>query len=472
MTICVPIRWRLTLWNTGFMVLILIVAGVGLFVGLRLALYQNFTEQVMAQARLAATTVVDNPTGLALPAGAEIPGEGDEQFVRLIGLDGSLVAGPADSMRLAPVDPGTLARVRKGHDTISTQPTHDGTLVVASLPVRDDAHAVVGILQVAVSRDDVDEFLRTLSVGLLLAVPLIVLAAAGGGYLLAGRALRPVAEITSLAATMDGHNLSARLALPLPDDELGRLATTFDAMLDRIESAAAQQKRFTADVAHELRTPLAILQGQVDIARARTRSVAEYQAMIAAVDDDLGRLRRLVDTLFRLARADQDGIPVSASPFDLAETVEAIGEQYAPIAQAGGIMMVMETTSTPVTLDEDLMVQILVNLIDNALAHTPAGGSVALGCRMEGQEAVAWVHDTGIGIAADHLPHLFDRFYRVDAGRDRQHGGAGLGLAITKGIIEALNGFIAVESTPGQGTSVTVRVPVSLNSGTLPSEQG
>ena len=91
---------------------------------------------------------------------------------------------------------------------------------------------------------------------------------------------------------------------------------------------------------------------------------------------------------------------------------------------------------------------------------------------MEGQEAVAWVHDTGIGIAADHLPHLFDRFYRVDAGRDRQHGGAGLGLAITKGIIEALNGFIAVESTPGQGTSVTVRVPVSLNSGTLPSEQG
>jgi len=205
-------------------------------------------------------------------------------------------------MEHAPIDPGTLARVRSGHETTSTQPTHDGMRVIASLPLRNDTHDVIGILQVASSRDEVDGFLRTLGSGLLLVVPLIVFAAAGGGYLLVGRALRPVARITKLAANMDGHDLSTRLALALPDDELGHLAMTFDAMLDRIESAAAQQKRFTADVAHELRTPLAILQGQIDLARSRTRSVAEYQRMIAAVDDDLGRLRRLVDTLFRLAR--------------------------------------------------------------------------------------------------------------------------------------------------------------------------
>jgi len=137
--------------------------------------------------------------------------------------------------------------------------------------------------------------------------------------------------------------------------------------------------------------------------------------------------------------------------------MDSIGEQYASIAQAKGIALVMETSPTPVVLDEDLIVQILVNLVDNALTHTPAGGSVMLGCRLEAPEAVAWVRDTGVGIAAEHLPHLFDRFYRVDAGRDRQRGGAGLGLAITKEIIDVLGGLITVESAPGEGTTMTIR---------------
>jgi signal transduction histidine kinase len=292
----------------------------------------------------------------------------------------------------------------------------------------------------------------------------VLLLAAGGGYLLAGRALAPVAAITALAARIDPRDLGARLALDLPDDDLGRLARTFDAMLARIDDAFARQRQFTGDAAHELRTPLALMRSQVDLALARARSAAAEQEARRRLDGVLERLTTLVGTLLTLARADARRLVPEATPFDLAATIAAVREQFTPLAAAGGIALRDESVPTPLTADEGLVVQLLVNLVDNAIAHTPPGGSVSAGCRGEDGTVRLWVTDTGEGIAPQHQARIFDRFARVDAGRGRAKGGVGLGLAICKAIAEAHGGSIAVTSASGRGTRIEVVLPAGARS--------
>ena len=254
--------------------------------------------------------------------------------------------------------------------------------------------------------------------------PFLLLVAAGGGYLLAGRALAPVAAITDLAARVGAQDLHARLHLDLPDDELGRLAQTFDAMLARIEDSFERQRHFTGDAAHELRTPFSLMRTQVDIALARSRSAAAYREALHGLDGDLQRLTGLVSTLLTLARADTGRLVPDRSAFNLANTVALILEQYTPVADEAGIDLRAETEPAPLEADEDLLIQVLVNLIDNALAHTPRSGTVTVGCR-SAAEVQLWVSDTGRGVRTADQERVFDRFYRVDPGRARVNGGQG-----------------------------------------------
>jgi heavy metal sensor kinase len=331
---------------------------------------------------------------------------------------------------------------------------------IVTEPVRDNQDdAIVGALQYGLDRDDVDEPLAQLLAVFALVSPLLLLAAAGGGYLLAGRALAPVAAITDLAARVGAQDLSARLQLDLPDDELGRLAQTFNAMLARIEDAFERQRHFTADAAHELRTPLSLMRSQVDITLARSRSAAAYREALQGLDGDLQRMTGLVSTLLMLARADTRTLVPDRSGFDLADTVALILEQYTPMADEAGIDLRAEADPAPLEADEDLLVQVLVNLIDNALAHTPRAGTVTVGCRSVAGEVQLWVSDTGRGIQTADQERVFDRFYRVDAGRARVNGGTGLGLAICRAIVEAHGGTIALTSRIEHGTRVVVALP-------------
>jgi two-component system, OmpR family, heavy metal sensor histidine kinase CusS len=331
---------------------------------------------------------------------------------------------------------------------------------IVTEPVRDTStNAIVGALQFGLDRDDVDEPLAQLLAVFALVSPLLLLAAAGGGYLLAGRALAPVAAITDLAARVGAQDLSARLQLDLPDDELGRLAQTFNAMLARIEDAFERQRHFTADAAHELRTPLSLMRSQVDITLARSRSAAAYREALQGLDGDLQRMTGLVSTLLMLARADTRTLVPDRSGFDLADTVALILEQYTPMADEAGIDLRAEADPAPLEADEDLLVQVLVNLIDNALAHTPRAGTVTVGCRSVAGEVQLWVSDTGRGIQTADQERVFDRFYRVDAGRARVNGGTGLGLAICRAIVEAHGGTIALTSRIEHGTRVVVALP-------------
>jgi heavy metal sensor kinase len=266
-----------------------------------------------------------------------------------------------------------------------------------------------------------------------------------------------------LAASIDANDLDARLNLDLPDDELGRLSRTFDAMLARIEESFERQRRFTGDAAHELRTPLSLLRSEVDLALARPRTADEYRETLREMDADLARLTGLVGTLLSLSRSDTGQLTLEPSPVDLGETMRLIADQYAETAAARGIELATDIEPATANVDEDLIVQVLVNLVDNAIAHTPIGGRITLGAHRSGNRISLSVADTGIGIAPEHQARVFDRFYRVDPGRSRARGGVGLGLSISKAIVEAHDGRIALTSQPGSGTTVQVLLPGSTD---------
>jgi heavy metal sensor kinase len=246
----------------------------------------------------------------------------------------------------------------------------------------------------------------------------------------------------------------------LPDDEVGRLARTFNAMLDRIESAFGRQRQFTADAAHELRTPLALMQSQLELALAQPRAAEHDQLVLETLAGDVERLSRLASTLLALARSDARGVELVREPVDLPQLLDLVADQYAALAEAGGISIVVDAEPVTVVADEDLLLQVLVNLLDNALRHAPHGSVVTLACRRAGARAVVHVADQGAGIAPEHLPHLFERFYRVEPDRDQRRGGIGLGLSICRSIVDAHGGAITVESTPGIGTTVRVELPL------------
>jgi heavy metal sensor kinase len=293
-----------------------------------------------------------------------------------------------------------------------------------------------------------------------IAGPLVLLIATAGGYLLAGRALAPVDAITTLASEVSAGDLHARLDLDLPDDELGRLARTFDAMLERIETSFERQRRFTSDAAHELRTPLATMRSQIDIILARSRAAGDYREAFQELDVDVERMTKLVAALLTLARSDSGQLPLERAPTDLAAIIAAVLGPYDQTARGAGLSLIDQSSSTECAVDRDLIIRLLINLLDNAIAHTPPGGRISVGCGVRDGRARLWVEDTGTGIPPEHQPHVFDRFYRVDPGRARAHGGTGLGLSIAQAIVEAHGGTISLESTPGMGTRVEAMFPV------------
>ncbi len=453
-----PIRWRLTVWYAVLLGVVLLLFAVGLYTTLRLRLYEGFDEQLHNQAAvtLAAVTTVDGVPALT-PSGSN--DQEGEYFIRLLGPQGEVVVDTGQSLGGVPLDVDLANAVLSGETRYSSPKIEEGdTLRMVTVPVRDQ-RAVVGALQVGLNRDEIDEALGQLIRILAVAGPAVLLVATIGGYFLAGRALNPVVTITALAGRISEQDLHARLQLDLPDDELGRLARTFDTMLARIEEAFDRQRRFTGDAAHELRTPLTLMRSQIDVILAYPRSPDEYQAALREQISDLERLTGLVGTLLTLARADTGRLVPDRVAFDLAATVDLVLEQYRPVATAAGVELRDESASCRLVADEDLLVQVLVNLLDNALAHTPAGGTVTVGCKAAGAQVSLWVTDTGSGIAPEHQARVFDRFYRVDAGRGSARGGTGLGLAICRAIADAHGGSIELTSVPGAGTRVELVIP-------------
>lgn len=285
----------------------------------------------------------------------------------------------------------------------------------------------------------------------------------GGGlaYYLTGLWLRPWRTVAVTARGLrEGALADARIPPVTDDADLGRVVEAFNVVLDRLRAAEARQQQFVADAAHELRTPLAALRAEIEVALRRPRSTGEYQQTLQLNRLELERLGALVENLLALVRLDGQAPAPERAPTNLAVVCRDVVEALTPLAAAHQVRLELEVPDELVIPADALALErALRNLVENALKHTPAGEAILIRSTADASEARLVVHDQGVGIAPEHLARLFDRFYRVDTARNRAHGGAGLGLAIVKAIAEAHGGSVQVESTLGQGSTFTVRLP-------------
>jgi heavy metal sensor kinase len=305
----------------------------------------------------------------------------------------------------------------------------------------------------------VQETLDSLLLIFAVALPAALVLAGIGGWWISSRALAPIDRVTRTAREISsGSDLSRRLDLDQPDDEVGRLARTFDEMLARLDAAFQRQRQFTADASHELRTPLTAVRGQIEVALERPRDAAEYQRVLAAVNEQVARMTRLVGGLLMLARTDSGALPLQRERVDLGDLVQSVASQVRPLAERKGLRLDVDGDGALfVEGDEDLLLQLMLNLTDNAIKYT-AEGSVTLGWRGDARAAAMFVRDTGAGISEEHRRRIFERFYRADASRSAEEGGAGLGLAISRWIAESHGGALSLESDAG-GSTFRVTLP-------------
>jgi signal transduction histidine kinase len=300
--------------------------------------------------------------------------------------------------------------------------------------------------------------LRNYSFG---ALGVLFVASLGVGWVVAGRVLRPIGRITAVARDIQATDLSRRIELPGPDDELKQLADTFDAMLARLDAAFAAQRQFIADASHELRNPLAIIRTNVDVALADPNADPDdLRQTIAVVKRASGRMARLVDDLLALARR-QEPI-LEHEPVDLGVAVAEASDDFVVPAAARNI--VLDRVTAPdvvVTGDRDALKRAVANLLENAVRLAPEGSRIRLATGSEGDRAWIAVTDEGPGIAPEDQPHVFDRFWRADKGRSRADGGTGLGLAIVRQIAESHGGEVRLQSKVGVGSSFVIWLPVA-----------
>ncbi len=297
---------------------------------------------------------------------------------------------------------------------------------------------------------------------LLLLTPVLILAASGVGYWISGRALAPVQRIIGDARAIGTTNLSERLSVPPARDELWHLSETLNAMLGRIEGSVSRIAQFTADASHELRTPLALVQAAAEHSLRRERSREELLEAMKTVLRESRRTSELLDSLLVLARADSGDDAMQPAPIDAAEVLRDVVDRTRGLAAAKDIDFVADMGDSPVKVmgDAVLLHRLVMILIDNAVKYTPEKGQVRLALRSSDEKACIEVVDSGVGIEAEDLPRVFDRFWRADRVRSRSMGGAGLGLAIARRIVDRSGGTLTVESELGRGSTFRVTLPV------------
>lgn len=291
------------------------------------------------------------------------------------------------------------------------------------------------------------------------AVGILTLALLGGRWLVS-RSLEPIAAISAAADKIARGDLRQRISTEGADSELGQLARTLNHTFERLEASFAHQARFTADAAHELRTPVTVLLTHTQNALNSTCESEEHREAFAACQRAAKRMRALIESLLRLARLDSGEQRISLAEFDLASRVAGSVDLVRPMAEARGITLKTDLPPTPCRADPELTDLVVTNLLTNAIQHNHERGEVQIVTRRESGAVTLTVADRGPGITPENLPRVFDRFHRTDASRNRSSGGVGLGLAITKAIVEAHQGSISADSTPGQGATFQVRLPI------------
>lgn len=338
-----------------------------------------------------------------------------------------------------------------------------GQLRLLSLTVGDSRDQPV-FLQVASPRSAMGEEFRWYVGTVLAAVPIAFVVAIVAGYVLARQALAPVDQMVATAERISAERLEERLSVKNPSDELGRLALTLNATFDRLHRLIEQIRRFTADAAHELRSPIAAIRTEAEVTLRAPREAEVYRQALERTAEGSAMLAELVHQLLTLSRYDAGQLPVLEDSVRVDLLILDVVERIRGRAQDAGLQLVCESLPPWLARGDDLLLgQLFYNILDNALKYTPAGGTVQIRARVDRQDIVVEVEDTGIGIPTDVRHRIFDRFFRVDPSNNGERGGAGLGLAICRAICEMHGGRIEVTSTPGAGSCFQVFLPGQLD---------
>ena len=474
------IRARLTLWYTVALLLTLAVFTGAAFWELQQPSPRELDQRTELEAGFAVKWLQDSYRTVgslvlhdtaggtpALNSGVSAAFEGSRDYLVVAGRTGEILflSDAARSLNFPAVE-RLAARAEANPKTPAVgtlQLDRDHIVRFRVVPVTGAGEGVTAVL-VATPLDN-RIFDPSILLGAVLAVaPLIMLGSVGLGYWLAGRALNPVQGlIDEVDAITDGRSLHRRLAVPVSGDEVSRLALTLNGMLARLERSFASLHRFTADASHELKTPLMVLRAGVERALTHPQTPPEALQALDEALEQVNRMSEMVESLLTLARADEGRAPLAVELVDLRDLVTDIAETAGMLGEENGIRVEVEMPPTPVQLavDPHRIRELLLNLVTNAVKYTPAGGEIGISLTEDVHTCALAVRDTGIGIAAGDLPHIFDRFWRADSARSRtgERPGTGLGLAITKWIAEAHGGAITLQSRPGRGTIFTVTLP-------------
>jgi two-component system heavy metal sensor histidine kinase CusS len=396
-------------------------------------------------------------SGLSLQTSQQI-------FVRLIDGNGATLFETPGMAELAPsmLFPVFLAADSRSsqHHEMETNAGRHLRMVTARAtfdPAVDDPRQ----FQLAVDRADEERFLREYRDLMFLILVLSVVACAFGGMVIARRGMRPIDLITRAARDTRSGTLNERLLLTDLPSELAELGSTFNDMLDRLEDTFGRMSQFSADVAHELRTPITNMRGEIEVALGKTRTPAEYQDVLGSCLEEYERLTRIIQSLLFLAKAETAIQLDHRDSVDLRQTIAAVIDFYETAGAEASVAL--QFASGPVLwagVDRTLVQQAVGNLISNAIAHSPPGGVVTVALTNAADSVQITVSDTGSGIAPQHLPHVFDRFYRADRARTGSTYHVGLGLTLVRSIAGLHNGNVGIESAPGQGTCVTLKFPL------------
>jgi len=467
------VRTRLTLWYASVLAVSLVAFALLVYYAAARIFYERQDESLRSTAETVASAYmqeleeegsIDKANEVVL-AQMVFP----NRYVEVVDTEGRVVAQSSNLVgHPLTLSATTLneARLRSVGFVVSrTLESESLGVRVAVVPLSKNYNNPFGFAVVAESLNVIEGGLRRLRRDFFAGVPLILLVASLGGYFLARKSLAPIALMNAQTQRITAENLSSRLDVTNPRDELGQLATTINALLARLDATFSEQQRFIADASHELRTPLAVLRGETEVALEQNRDAEDYKESLALIKDEAERLTRIVENLFILARQPVNQHSMMKEPLRLNEVVSECVRSAQVLAAQRDLRLHLNGPLSEVNFngDDELLKRMLLNLLDNAVKYTAPGGDVSVALSTQNGSARIVVTDSGIGIPSADQPRIFDRFYRVDKARSRALGGAGLGLSIAKWIVEAHGGTISVESMPNQGSEFIVELPLKAD---------
>jgi heavy metal sensor kinase len=458
--VSLPIRARLTAWYAVLLAAIMVGLGAFIFLQLRSDLRDTIDRDTRASAGLIAQGYgAEGADEFFDVSQAVLPGSGSAAQVlddrgRVLLTYGDAAAGrplvPAGARAAA------LAGRRPVVDvTLGSGAEPAGRAVVASVR----RHGRLRVVVAAESLREVEESVERVLILLLLAGPAALVATALGGWWLASKALRPVKRMTAQAAGIEIDRLHERIAVPRTVDEIGYLAVTLNAMLDRLERGVKDKHRLISDASHELRTPLAVMRSELDVSLRGDELTPAARAVLESAREEVDRLSRMVDNLLTLAQVDEGRLEILTARVPLNEAIQAAVRPLRPLAAAKQVRLVLDGETSDAHADPQRLHLALTNLIENAIKFAHPGGEVHVSVWRRRDEVGVTVTDDGPGIPPDARAHVFDRFYRADPARGRDIGGSGLGLAICREIASAHGGRVWVDSEEGEGSAFSLALP-------------